>query len=317
MRSATCRALVAIRAGGTSRSATTMHFADPCRWIFIIEGIPTVILGFAVYFWLADDSNSAYYLSSAEKELNRARKYRQVSYTASADELHKADVMKGVKDWKIWAFCFGMFGIDTMLYGYSTFLPTIIRGFGTWTTAQVQALTIPCYALGAITYLVVAYLSDKYQKRGIAAVAFCCIAAVGYGILMSDVSAGVHYFGCFVVATGLYVAVGIPLAWLPTNNPRYGKRTYATGMQLTFGNCAGIMAPFLYPTPDAPRYLMGHGTTLGLVLFAGTVFLSMMFYFIRRNKARRNGEEDHLIEGMTEDEIAELGDENPRFMFTY
>jgi hypothetical protein len=42
---------------------------------------------------------------------------------------------------------------------------------------------------------------------------------------------------------GLYVSVGIPLAWLPSNQPRYGKRTTASGMQLTIGNCAGIMAP--------------------------------------------------------------------------
>lgn len=39
------------------------------------------------------------------------------------------------------------FGIDTMLYGYSTFLPTIISTLGTWTPPQTQALTIPCYIL--------------------------------------------------------------------------------------------------------------------------------------------------------------------------
>ena len=44
---------------------------------------------------------------------------------------------------------------------------------------------------------------------------------------------------------GLYVTVGIPLAWLPTNVPRYGKRVTASGMQLTIGNAAGVMAPFV------------------------------------------------------------------------
>ena len=173
------------------------------RWIFIIEGIPTVLMGVSAWFWLADDSDNAYYLTQGEKDLNRVRRFRQIGYTVSAEQLHKEDVIKGVKDWKIWAFCFGMFGIDTMLYGYSTFLPTIIRGIGNWSTAQVQALTIPCYALGAITYLVVAYISDRYQQRGIVAVTFCCLAAVGYGILMADASSGVHYFGCFVVAAGM------------------------------------------------------------------------------------------------------------------
>jgi MFS family permease len=97
----------------------------------------------------------------------------------------------------------GQFAVDTILYGYSTFLPTIINELGDWSTAEVQALTIPCYALGAITYLVVAWLSDRFQQRGIAVVTFCVVTMVGYGILLGDVSSGVHYFGCFVVATGM------------------------------------------------------------------------------------------------------------------
>jgi hypothetical protein len=60
----------------------------------------------------------------------------------------------------------------------------------------------------------VAYLSDRSQKRGLFIVLFGCISIVGYGILISDSPAGVHYFGCFLVALGLYVAVGMPLAWV-------------------------------------------------------------------------------------------------------
>jgi hypothetical protein len=73
---------------------------------------------------------------------------------------------------------------------------------------------------------------------------------VGYAILVSTAPGGVKYFGCFLIAAGLYVVVGIPLAWLPSNNPRYGKRATATGLQLTIGNTAGIPSSFvsgLYP----------------------------------------------------------------------
>lgn len=109
------------------------------------------------------------------------------------------------------------FGVDTMLYGYSTFLPTIIKGLGKWSTAQTQALTVPCYALGAITYLIVARLSDKFQHRAIATVTFAGVSIIGYIILIAPVSSGAHFFACFLVAMGLYVAVGIPLAWLPSS----------------------------------------------------------------------------------------------------
>lgn len=79
--------------------------------------------------------------------------------------------------------------------GYSTFLPTIINGIGTWTSAEVQLLTIPCYFLGAVTYMTVAYLSDHTGKRGMFCVIFGIVSVVGYGILVSDSAAGVHYFG--------------------------------------------------------------------------------------------------------------------------
>lgn len=55
---------------------------------------------------------------------------------------------------------------------------------------------------------------------------------------------------------------------------------------------------------------------MSVVLAADAIFLFMMFYFMRKNKARQNGDEDHLIQGKTEEEIAELGDESPRFLFT-
>jgi sugar phosphate permease len=215
------------------------------RWIMILEGIPTALLGVATFFLLPDSPHTAYFLSVDEIALMSARHSREAGQTVKSQEFHWSDVRKAVLDWKVWAFCAGQFGVDTMLYGYSTFLPTIIQGIGKWSAPQTQALTIPCYCLGAITYLVVARISDAHQMRGLYTVIFGSISVIGYGLLMSASTPGVHYFGCFMVATGLYVVVGLPLAWLPNNSPRYGKRTAATGMQLTFGNMSGIMAPFV------------------------------------------------------------------------
>ncbi len=218
------------------------------RWIMIIEGLPTLVLGITSWFVLANDPESASYLSDTEKKLMIIRRERQFGQTKSAQEFHKADAYEALKDWKVYAFCAAQFGADTMLYGYSTFLPTIIKGLGKWSTAEVQALTIPCYCLGALSYVVVARISDAQQRRGLYSVAFGILSVIGYGILISNSSMGAHYFACFLIAMGLYVIVGIPLAWLPSNLPRYGKRATGTGLQLTIGNCSGIMAPFVRHT---------------------------------------------------------------------
>ena len=90
------------------------------RWIMIIEGLPTLVLGIAVWWWLADDPETAYYLTPAEKDLVIVRKERQVGYSKSDDEMLKEDVMKGLKDWKVYVICVGQFGMDTMLYGQSS-----------------------------------------------------------------------------------------------------------------------------------------------------------------------------------------------------
>ncbi|KAL1601694.1 hypothetical protein SLS60_006609 [Paraconiothyrium brasiliense] len=287
------------------------------RWILIIEGLPTFVLGIATWWILPNEPATTYFLNDQEKRLAIARLKRQTGYTASAQEFHWQDVKKGAKDWKIWAFSFAQFGCDTMLYGFSTFLPTIIKGIQPHaSTALVQVYTIPCYAVGAITYLAVAKLSDYQQRRGVYAVALGIVAIVGYAMLMSDSRAAVHYAGCFLVAMGLYVNVGLPLAWLPTNNPRYGKRTLATGLQLSIGNCAGIMSSFLYPAKEGPRFIRGHAVTLSMVAFASIVYAFMWFYFSHVNARRSRGEEDHKIQGMSDDEIKELGDDSPRFVYT-
>ena len=55
---------------------------------------------------------------------------------------------------------------------------------------------------------------------------------------------------------------------------------------------------------------------MAMVAFAITCYAVLWFAFRRINTRRENGEEEHLISGMTEEDIAELGDDSPRFKFT-
>ena len=145
---------------------------------------------------------------------------------------------------------------------------------------------------------------------------------------------GVKYFGCCVVAIGLYVIVGIPLAWLPSNNPRYGKRTVAVGLQVIIGNLAGIPAPFvgfqdiqtyerllislqLYSSKDGPRFIVGYSVSVAMILMAMVLFLTMGLWFRYANERRASGDDDHLVEGMIDEEIAELGENNPEYGYTW
>jgi hypothetical protein len=227
------------------------------------------------------------------------------------------DARKALKDWKTYAFAVTQFCNACMLYSYSTFLPTIIiQIMPEAGRAITQLLTMPCYALGAIVYVSLAWVSDWKQIRGPIAAVMGCVSAAGYAIMLSRGPPGVLYFGCFVIAAGIYIVLGLNIAWLNTNNPRYGKRTTASGTQIMLGNIAGVVAPFLYPTQDKPHFVKGHAINLSLVTLGACIFGTMSLYFTWENRQRALGKRDHLMEGKTEEEIVAMGDENPRYKFT-
>lgn len=55
---------------------------------------------------------------------------------------------------------------------------------------------------------------------------------------------------------------------------------------------------------------------MAMVAFALACYAVLWAYLGMQNKRRENGEEDHLMEGKSEEEIAEMGDESPRFKYT-
>jgi hypothetical protein len=195
-------------------------------------------------------------------------------------------------------------------------------------------LTVPIYTLGGLTYLACSWYSDKIQQRGPFAMGSICCCILGYILLIANISPEASFAGCFIVAAGLYTAAGTPFSWGPVNNPRYGKRAIASGIQLTIGNASGVAAPFLFGEGDAPRYVPGyagkssryclkkiplltlHIGTIAMLTYAMVVFSFMHFYFKKDNKKKLRGDYDYIVEGMTEAEANELGEKNPRYLWS-
>ena len=76
------------------------------------------------------------------------------------------------------------------------------------------------------------------------------------------------------------------------------------------------MAPFVYLNPDAPRYIKGHAVSLAMVGMAAVVYAVLWWTYASANKRRREGKEEYKTVGLTEEQVKELGDESPRFVYT-
>ncbi|KAL8900629.1 MAG: hypothetical protein Q9192_000973 [Flavoplaca navasiana] len=228
------------------------------RWLLLIEGPPSVALGGFGWFFLADSPESAWYLSPAQRELLIVRGTRDQHEASrpSANILHRSDVLAAIEDWKIWAFSVLNLLADIQIFTYAYFLPTIIKAINpAWSTVYVQALTVPCYVWSAIAYFAVAYTSDKLQHRAVFGIHACLVSIIGHIMLIAGNNVAAQYVGCFFIASGIYIVSGIAVVWMPSNLPRYGKRSTAVGMQIMIGTSAGIPAPVVSISRLSPPYI--------------------------------------------------------------
>ncbi|KAH6695116.1 major facilitator superfamily domain-containing protein [Plectosphaerella plurivora] len=286
------------------------------RWIILINGLPTIVTGLLVPFILPNSPETARFLSEEDRRILVRMQEAEVGTARNARELDWADVREGMRDWTVYVFSIALYCLNTMLYSFAVFLPTIVHGLGTWSRTEVQALTVPVYFAGAVVYLINARLSDYFQRRSYFILGGTSVSILGYCLLLANKSVGLSYAGCFFISMGCYTAGGMSLVWLATNNPRYGKRAMASGIHLTFGNASGVAAPFLYQTKYAPTFYPGYGATVGVLVLSMVLNLVLLYHFNRENKERREGKQDWKIEGKTEAEIEEMGEKSPRFIYT-
>jgi hypothetical protein len=93
------------------------------------------------------------------------------------------------------------------------------------------------------------------------------------------------------------------------------KRSIATAMQIGLGNAGGIVASNVFITNQSPRYPVGYGTSLAMLLICG--FACTVFYFGLKaeNRKRDRGGRDYRFTDERED-LSNMGDDHPDFRYT-
>ncbi|OGM44914.1 MFS transporter [Aspergillus bombycis] len=299
---------------------------DGWAWIFILEGLATVVIG-VLSFWLVYDfPDKAKFLSDIDrKRVMRRLALDQQSSTAKEHEWKSSYLWDSLKDHKTWLGAIIYMGADGALYAFSLFLPTIIKELGilkvfylsSYSSTRAQLLSVPPYACAAILTVSVGYIADRTRQRGIYNILASILGIVGFSMLLGTKSPGVKYAGVFLGAMGIYPCIANTIAWVSNNVEGIYKRGVTIGIMIGWGNLNGIMSSNIYRNADAPNYYPGHGTVLAyltLFLFIGSI--SEYFLLKRENRKRRRGDRDHRVAGLTPEEIAQLGDKRPDFIYT-
>ncbi|QPC70580.1 hypothetical protein HYE68_001332 [Fusarium pseudograminearum] len=283
------------------------------RWIFILEGLLTVIVGIIAKWWIPDWPETASFLNEEE----RARLVGRLaddSGDARMDHLNKTAWKRIMSDWKIYLGTVAYFGIVNNGYAGSFFIPTILREMG-YAAERAQLLTIPVYIVAAIGCLTAAFLADRLRHRYSFTMIGVVLTTVGYILLLcqQNIPTGARYLSLFMLVSGGYITQPVLLGWLSNTMSGHYKRSISSAVQIGLGNIGGIVASNVFFAQEAPQYWTGLGVSLGMVWVCGISCTLFYFLAIRENKRRDRGDRDDRLLGP---DAMNLGDDHPHWRYT-
>jgi ACS family tartrate transporter-like MFS transporter len=134
------------------------------QWLFLLEGLPAVAIGFAVLLVLPDRPEEARWLSSAEKEWLKAELDREQAQAGPAQHRRLREVFASGR---VWLLCLLYFLLNCAGYGFEMWLPQIIKGFSKAELSgfQIGLLNAIPYLVATVSMVLVGRHSDRTGER--------------------------------------------------------------------------------------------------------------------------------------------------------
>lgn len=231
--------------GGPLSGWIMTHFAGVqgwagWQWMFVLEAVPTVVVGLLVLSYLKDGVHQATWLNDEEKAL--------VTRELAEDNLQKvthASVGEFIRDRRLWLLAAIYFCVVMGQYAITFWLPTLVRNAGVADPMKIGMLTSLPYLCAIAAMLLVGRSGDKHQERRwhlivpmiVGALGLTLAALLGGNLLLSILS-------LCLAASGVLSASS--MFWmLPTT--LLGGVSAAAGIAAvnSFANLAGFCSPYL------------------------------------------------------------------------
>jgi nitrate/nitrite transporter NarK len=213
------------------------------RVMFLLEGVPAVLLAVVVWFLLTDRPAEATWMPQAERE---ALERRLAAESAQVAEAGPRSVLGALRSPRVLALCWVYFGVVYGLYALGFFLPTIIRGFaeqyGTdFSTVQQGLINAVPYAIGLVAMILWTRRAGSPTVQ-VAAPALVGGLAIPVALYLADPWLAV--VAVTVCACGVLAA--LPNFWaLPTAHLTGAAAAAGIGLINSLGNLSGFVAPYV------------------------------------------------------------------------
>ena len=209
------------------------------QWMFLLEALPAVFVGFMVFWYLDDRITDAKWLSESERQM-LARRIDEEDQ--SKEHMPVSAVLKNKRVWVMSAI---YFSLAMSLYGVSFWLPTIINGMGVKDNFSIGLLSAVPWLAGVFSMLWFGRSADKHKERRWHVVIPMLMAATGL-VLSVLLASNVYLSFAALILACMGIVSGIPLFWsLPTSFLAGAGAAAGIAAINSIANLAGFVAPYV------------------------------------------------------------------------
>ncbi len=245
------------------------------QWLFLIEGIPSVIVGFWVIYYLNSSIEEAKWLTAEEKAM--------LAQNLVVEDQHKTEdkLSDAFKSGKVWFLSAIYFTLMIGLYGIAFWLPTIVKAFGIKGYLGVGLITAIPYGVAVIGMLIISHNSDKTGERRLHYV--CNVTAGALGLVLSGIFASNPVLAIIFLSIATLGVIGsMPLFW-PIPSAFLAGTAAAAGIGIV--NSVGNLGGYFGPNIPVWAKLVSTDPSAALYIIAGILMIgaALTYFFIPKN----------------------------------
>ncbi len=211
------------------------------QWMFLIEGLPAILLAPVVLIYMTEKPSDAKWLTAPERDwLTRQMDAEQ------ADTGHAIVTLRGaLGSARLWIVSLPYFCIVIAFYGISFFLPQILQSVSGFGSATVVLLSAIPYVAATVGLVVVGGRSDRVRERRWHVAVPCLIGAAGFVLTVIGPATPAYALTTLSIAAfGIWGALG-PFWTLPTAFLRGTAAAGGIALVNSVGNVGGFVGPFV------------------------------------------------------------------------
>ena len=244
------------------------------QWLFLLEGIPALVLAFVTFRFLTDRPANAAWLSVDERDWLSS--VIQQEQTVIKDS-HSHSAWRALANWKVLALSLAYFGTSTGLYTIGFWAPLMIKGLG-FSLFHVGLLIAIPNLIAIVGMVLWSRNSDRTGERYWHAALACLIGAIGMAVAArAGSSAFLAIAGLSLTAFGVSAAKP-PLWCLPTTFFVGTAAAASIGLINSLGTLGGFVGPYMIGSTNGPS----GNFTRGLYLVGGTLVVSAVTTVLMR-----------------------------------